>query len=563
MLEIGSVVEGKYKVLSEIGRGGMSTVYLAINEKANKPWAIKEVRKVKEQNYEMVKQSLMTEIDMLKNLSHKGLPSIVDVIEDDENILIVMDYIEGITLKALLKESGAQPQEKVVDWAMQLCEVLQYLHNRAQPIIYRDMKPSNIMLKSDGSVILIDFGTAREYKERNLEDTTCLGTQGYAAPEQFGGRGQTDARTDIYCLGATMYHLLTGHNPSDPPYEMYPITQWNRNLSTGLERIVIKCTQKNPSDRYQSAQELMYDLSHYKDLDISALKSYKKKVWMCVSTLTLSILFLVLSVITSIVANKTIGNNYDYIIEVAQKATTTQSMIDAYMQAIDIDKTRPEAYQGLLDTFMEDVTFTENEEEVLVRLIISVNKYLQQFENGNPKEYADFCYDVGVLYWFYYEHEDSRQTNAVKWFQTAYSYYSNDDKHEAKRKRCKVYIDIGTFYKRIMIAQNDGNDAGMYKEYWNNLLELNEMIDKESSESMIELRLYKEITSRITEYARYFINDGVNKEDIENELQLIEENINAIESDAGSNVKNEIGQISELIQAAREMILSSDKGGSQ
>ena len=112
------------------------------------------------------------------------------------------------------------------------------------------------MLKPDGNVMLIDFGTAREFKSTSVADTTCLGTQGYAAPEQFGGHGQTDARTDIYCLGATMYHLVTGHNPATPPYEMYPIRQWNPMLSSGLEEIILECTQRNPEDRYQSCAEL-------------------------------------------------------------------------------------------------------------------------------------------------------------------------------------------------------------------------------------------------------------------------------------------------------------------
>lgn len=224
MLKVGDLIDGKYKILNEIGRGGMSTVYLAINEKANKPWAVKEVRKNGISNRELVKQSLMVEINLLKKLKHKGLPSIVDIIDQQDNYLIVMDYIEGITLENIMQEEGVQPQEKVVDWAIQLCDVLQYLHTRKPAIIYRDMKPSNIMLRSDGSVVLIDFGTAREFKERHVEDTTCLGTQGYAAPEQFGGMGQTDERTDIYSLGATMYRLVTGHNPSEPPYEMYPIT---------------------------------------------------------------------------------------------------------------------------------------------------------------------------------------------------------------------------------------------------------------------------------------------------------------------------------------------------
>lgn len=190
MLEIGSLVDGKYKILSEIGHGGMSVVYMAINEKANKTWAIKEVRRDGIVNFEAVKQGLTVETDMMKRLNHPNLPSIVDVIEGDDTFLIVMDYIEGISLKKKLDEEGAQSQENVIEWAKQLCDVLGYLHTRTPAIIYRDMKPANVMLKPDGKPMLIDFGTAREFKERNVEDTTCLGTRGYAAPEQFGGMGQ-------------------------------------------------------------------------------------------------------------------------------------------------------------------------------------------------------------------------------------------------------------------------------------------------------------------------------------------------------------------------------------
>ena len=143
MLKIGSVVDGKYKILNEIGHGGMSNVYLAINEKANKPWAVKEVRKSLNRDFSLLRQSLIMETDLLKKLNHPNLPSIVDVIDSDENFLIVMDYIEGNTLERFLAEEGAQPQEKVADWALQLCDVLEYLHTREAPIIYRDLKPSD------------------------------------------------------------------------------------------------------------------------------------------------------------------------------------------------------------------------------------------------------------------------------------------------------------------------------------------------------------------------------------------------------------------------------------
>lgn len=188
MLEIGSLVDGKYKILNKIGQGGMSVVYLAMNEKANKQWAIKEVRKDGKKDFDVIRQGLVVETDMLKRLKHPHLPSIVDVIDGDGTFLIVMDYIEGNPLNVLVNEQGAQSQEDVIDWAKQLCDVLGYLHSRTPAIIYRDMKPSNVMLKPDGNVMLIDFGTAREYKNKNMvEDTTCLGTQGYALRSSLEG----------------------------------------------------------------------------------------------------------------------------------------------------------------------------------------------------------------------------------------------------------------------------------------------------------------------------------------------------------------------------------------
>lgn len=563
MLEIGSMVDGKYKILSEIGHGGMSTVYLAINEKANKPWAIKEVRKDGVQDFEVVKQSIIVETDMLKKLSHKGLPSIVDVIDAEDNFLIVMDYIEGNTLKDVLQEQGAQPQEKVVDWAKQLCEVLIYLHSRKPPIIYRDMKPSNIMLRSDGSVVLIDFGTAREFKERNTSDTVCLGTQGYAAPEQFGGQGQTDARTDIYSLGATIYHLVTGHNPSEPPYEMYPITQWNATLSTGLEKIILKCTQRNPQDRYQTAEELLYDLEHYRDYDVTAMKRYRKRLRVFIFTMLLGIICLVASFAIKKTVSQELGNTYEYLISVADKAATSEDALDYYQQAIQVDSTKDTAYSKMIEIFMEDGVFSDEEEEILVKLNISVEQYFMNFSKSNPEGYADFCYDVGTLYWFYYTHEENKQSNAVKWFQTALEYYEDEPTKEKEYKRCRLYVELGTFYKKVLQAQIEGNDDGMYQEYWDNMLELLDEYEENPDREIITLKLYREIANRITEYAKYFLEEGVTRIEMEDVLTLMSDSMNVMEQDGTNQVKNEIAEIRILIENAEDMLISSDRGGSE
>lgn len=559
MLEIGSVIDGKYKILSIIGRGGMSIVYLAINEKANKTWAIKEVRKKDDNRSEVLQRSFEVEIEMLRKLRHPGLPSIIDIIDQGDNFLIVMDYIEGNTLEKLLREEGAQPQKKVVDWAIQLCDVLEYLHSRKPAIIYRDMKPSNIMLRSDGSVVLIDFGTAREFKETNASDTTCLGTQGYAAPEQFGGMGQTDARTDIYSLGATMYHLLTGHNPSEPPYEMYPITTWNANLSTGLEGIITRCTQRNPQDRFQSVQDLQYALIHYRDLDTKMIQKYRRNMGIFLGMSIATVVAFGISITTHLVAGNLKSDEYTYYLEMAEKSTDKKESLSYYMDAVKTDSTREEAYQGIISIFSEDGLFDDKEEETLLQLTISVDKYLQKFQTGNAKGYADWCYDVGSTYWYYYDHEENRQSNAVPWFQSAMEYYEKDAEKEQEYKRACMYVEIGNFYKKIVPAQISGTDAGMYGEYWKNLMDLEKMNDENPDRDLITLRLYKEIVTRTLEYASYLQEDGITIEEIDAAFTSIQEDIGQMH--ASQNVMTEAEELKQLILNAREMIASSYKGG--
>ena len=164
MTKIGTVLVNKYEILKEIGRGGMSVVYLAMDKHLNKQWAVKEIRRsAKGQDDEIVVNSLLAEANLMKRLDHPALPRIVDIIETGQTIYIVMDYIEGDSLDKNLAEYGVPSEEKVIDWAKQICDALAYLHSQKPPIIYRDMKPANVMLKPEGNIKIIDFGIAREY----------------------------------------------------------------------------------------------------------------------------------------------------------------------------------------------------------------------------------------------------------------------------------------------------------------------------------------------------------------------------------------------------------------
>lgn len=489
MLEIGSLIDGKYKILNKVGQGGMSVVYLAMNEKANKQWAIKEVRKDGVKDFEIVKQGLVVETDLLKKLSHPSLPSIIDVIEGPDTFLIVMDYIQGNPLSKALEEYGAQPQEYVIEWAKQLCDVLEYLHTRTPPIIYRDMKPANIMLKPDGNICLIDFGTAREFKEKNLADTTCLGTVGYAAPEQFGGMGQTDARTDIYCLGATLYHLVTGRNPCDPPYEILPIRQVNPALSSGLERIIQKCTQRNPDDRYQSCAELMYALENYEKIDDAYRKKQKRKLGLFLASAGLTLAFGAASLWGYLSGEQKKTENYDLML---RSASTAQDCYDAILT----DPSRSEAYEQLADLLTQDHVLTGEEGQQLLKLQAGLDEeksngfservdVLKTLKEKNPDGYQEVCYRIGESFLFYYDTADDRDsyTKAAKWLSEA------TEKYPVAEIYCSIASCMDTIdqYNGAKIKQTEK----MYEEYerlWGMLRELKAQADGfDSVDSRLEV----------------------------------------------------------------------------
>lgn len=547
MLEIGSLVDGKYKILNKVGQGGMSVVYLAMNEKANKQWAVKEVRKDGVLDFESVKQGLVAETDILKKLNHPNLPSIIDVIDTKDSFIIIMDYIQGNSLNKALEEFGAQQQELVIAWAKQLCDVLGYLHSRTPAIIYRDMKPANIMLKPDGNITLIDFGTAREYKEKNLADTTCLGTVGYAAPEQFGGMGQTDARTDIYCLGATLYHLVTGMNPCEPPYEIKPIREINPTLSSGLERIILKCTQRNPEDRYQSCAELMYALEHYEEIDDIHRKKQKRKLATFISTLALSFVFAGVSVWGYASAESQKNANYDNILMTAQAT-------EDYYKAILTDQSRVEAYLQFNKYLTDDFVLSSQEAQQLLQLKIGLEEedskgflqnvqVLDKLKSSDYEGYMDVCYKIGQSFLFYYDVkiDKSRYSNASAWFQ------------EAKEKYpvAVIYCDIADCLE--LIDQYNGSKIKqtemMYEEYkklWSMIGELKVKTDEFDSVDS-KLQVWNEINSIINSNVLAFL-EITSEEDIVEVLEAISEDAgNVNKSIIEDDIKKLQDSISETI----------------
>lgn len=294
-LPIGTILDGKFKIVQVLGEGGMGTVYKVeqTGTVGGTPYyyAVKELLispNVSEEERRTAIDRFNKEIELLRGLKHPRIPSLMLPFQDRGNYYFVMEFVPGRSLEKMLENAkGPIPEEQVIKWAMQVCEALSYIHSRVPPIILRDLKPGNIMVTPEGDVRLIDFGIARRFDPNKRTNTENLGTISYASPEHLGSITapgqkrsaqnpgqlvQTDARSDIYSLGATMYHLLTNYEP-DPIQTpaQGSILAKNPRLRTiqvgnkiicPVEQVIIKAMQQVPAQRFQSAEAMRMALQH-------------------------------------------------------------------------------------------------------------------------------------------------------------------------------------------------------------------------------------------------------------------------------------------------------------
>lgn len=391
-----TLFSGRYSVVKVLGKGGMGTVYLAKNLKLGTLWAIKEIRK-NTQN----KLNFLAEPNIMKKLDHPAIVKIFDIDEDENSIYIVEEFVEGVSVEDELLKKKCIEEKTVIEWAKQICEALDYIHCvKPHPIIYRDMKPSNIMITKENKVKIIDFGIAREYKQHADSDTTYIGTRGYAAPEQYG-KSQTDARTDIYSLGVTLYHMVTGMGPNDPPYEIVPIRQINPNLSEGLENIILKCTRSNPLERYQSVKELINDFNNIHKFNYA----YRRKVlisrirFFAFLIVLLSAAIIVYSVMTGYQKNKL--ETYNNTIKAGDEYLSQKKYDIALTTFSDAMKHIPEKVDAYRETARVYLQKCDNDQCI---------KYLEENVINNTKTAQDdpnIYYILGTAYFNKNDYENA------------------------------------------------------------------------------------------------------------------------------------------------------------
>lgn len=258
-LQPGTVLNNRYRIIQVIGKGGMGTVYKAEHLQLDTILAIKEVRAPQSAEIEaqILLEQCRQEARFLVRLHHPNLPKVTDAFVEDDRFFVAMEYIEGVTLEAQLRSAGPDglPVVAVIDWALQITDVLAYLHSQEPPIIFRDLKPSNVMLQADGRIRLIDFGIARRFQPGAVKDTDLLGSVGYSPPEQFG-RHQTDNRSDIYALGATLHHLVTGRDPALSPFKFAYARSANPSVPDALAQLIEWCVRLDAVNRPQTVHDV-------------------------------------------------------------------------------------------------------------------------------------------------------------------------------------------------------------------------------------------------------------------------------------------------------------------
>jgi len=548
MAKVGEIICGKYEIIELAGKGGMSKVYRAVDINLKKEWAIKEIiRHTGGEDDRIHIRSAIAEANMMKKLDHPAIPRVVDIIEASDVIYVVMDFIEGKTLEAVLDREKKLPVEKVVEWAKALCEVLAYLHRQTPPIIYRDMKPGNVIITADGNVKLIDFGIAREYKDSDTMDTVCLGTVGYAAPEQTSGVTQTDQRTDIYNLGVTLYQFR----------------RWYPRLPEGLEFIIEKCMHKNPDSRYQSCEELLADLENYNNLDKHGrTKDYygKRSVWnevfagVCSFFVALALLFIVLFLKQKY---KDISDYNSSILE-AESTLTPEEKQKHYLHAIEVRPGELEPYFGLIMIMGEDEKYEAAEEQVLRPLVEQNLHILEKHE-----EYAGFAFAMGELYWNYYEYgktEDRdnlmmRIKSAYRWFADARKYEKDTDEFYA---RIQSYCAMGNYVQTLVQRPSVAADWGKYEVYRKEARQLMEVASDEKGEKESFLKDYVGSVYKFDEFLTKmmgkYLSEGM-------QIKVAEMNKEPLELETMRVFIEKNGVVRELVSEQEYTVTEGEKNG--
>lgn len=511
VLAEGEIALGKYEVIDILHTGSMSNVYMVKDQNLGSIWCLKETFNDHSKKGEVRYKSVLKEAHLMKGLSHEGIPRIVALEESNDKASIIMDYVAGKDLSEVLVEYKRLPEVKAVYLMKQIAAVMSYLHSKN--VAYRDLKPSNIMIQ-DGKAKLLDFGISEVISPGNDRVTDPLGTKGFAPPEQATRGAYLDTRSDIYAFGATLFTLLTGIPPAVYQSQgagkgqidfsiTLDILKLKSTYSQGLSKIILKCTELKPEDRYSSFAEVLYALQNYEKADSGIFKRSKRRL-RALTALTLgTALFAGLSVGSYFLNQRQKEDTYQQAVAYADKT----GRVEDYHTAISYEPLKISPYQGMIDVIKEDGEYSEDERKLLLDL---VNPNLAELKNVDG--YGDLAFSIGQLNWFYTE-DESTNKSSTRWFEDAARYGAKES------EQANIFASIANFDRNLAKAVQESSENGLYLGYWNNLLEAKNVGKGE----ILEVQLNLSIAKAISNYSYRLHTDGVSKEDIFKEISNLEQ----------------------------------------
>lgn len=515
MAEIGDIIAGRYKILEEIKKGGMSVVYLAMDMELKGTWALKEIRRSQDKSkYEKA----LREARLMSEFKCRGIPLVVNILEYEEKQLayIVMEYIPGKSLQDIINERNNVLSENfVVHAAIAVSDILNYLHTSNPPVIHRDIKPANIIYdESDKSFWLLDFGEAKLLNSESDKDERATGTLEFMAPEQYdeksGGRQCSNQLSDIFSLGASMFYMITGQvgTRSKVNNQYYSIWDIDNSVSSTLNKIVEKAMMVVPESRYENVLELKADLVECTEEVQREMKAAWKNIKRSVIIFSMSLIMLISGVIFQGIARNQNNQSYNNLIASAssQSGDIDKKIEDALL-AIELKPDNLEPYILLKELYESDGQFTI-EEEAKLQAVITPNKDVLQ----TLSDYSDFAYQVGIMYLIYYTESSEAYIKAIDWFSDVKNNYQS---------AAEVYLEIGKFDRDITKKLSTGEESGKFLEQWQSLDDALTQAGNQNN-VLLQMSICRKAISAIDEYCMKFKKDGVKRKNMEDMFEKIE-----------------------------------------
>lgn len=486
--EIGFVQSGQYQKVRCLDGESRGKVWLMLHGATGELRVVKKVENT---------EASLAMLRLWVTLSHPGLPRIYDLVQEEDAAWCIMEYIPGQNLKVFVGEYrrlyGRIPEKRAAAWGIELCRILEYLHSRTPPMIYQDLKPSNIILSLDGRLRLIDPDSAGVLQKRGR----LAGTKGFLAPEQQNEQGSADSRSDIYSLGRTLYWILGGE---EGEYSQ---------ISAAMCRVLRRCTMEDPQKRYANCRTLAKSLE-------GAVKARNRRCILCCAA---AAAVLVLGGMSRSVQNMRKEKHQR---EEQYQFYLSQHSISAYKSAIFLFPGREEGYQQFLDFLTEDGELDREEHQ-------SIQKVLRETEvqfSKNTAAYRNFAYRLGMVYWFQYGESGGRR-HAAAWFGRFLR--MGQEQRKGRTIRAEVFCAIAEYCEVLEHGDETGDVQVDYLKFWQESGRLLQLPAEEEDRLVTALRLWNEMAGFLYQSREAFWQAGITEVQWEERLKSLRKKLDALE----------------------------------